>query len=131
MLLPVYSDSNKTPSEFGNMSTNQFKKLTSQPIPRPPAEQPEEEEPPSFHFKEITPEDWRANEAPMADLYDHRIVSGEYVRERLKIPEEAGTGTMAPQPQIPSKPLADVKSEVPERWRLKQSKHGIIAERLG
>ena len=113
------------------MSTDLFKNLTSQPIPQPPAEQPEEEEPPSFHFKEITPEDWRANEAPMADLYDHRIVSGEYVRERLKIPEEAGTGTMAPQPQMPSKPLADVKSEVPERWRLKQSKHGIIAERLG
>ena|SRR5919108_3637533 len=102
-----------------------------------PQRQPEEpieeleEELPSFHFKEITPEDWRANEAPIADLYQRGIVSAEYVRERLKIPEEAGKGTMAPTPQPDQKLSKDEKSEVPERWRLKQTKHGVVAERLG
>ncbi len=85
----------------------------------------------SFHFKEITPENWRANEAPIADLYQRGLVSAEYVRQRLQIPEEAGKGTMAPQPQQSEKPLPDVKSEVPERWRLKQTKGGVIAERIG
>jgi phage gp29-like protein len=90
--------------------------LVRQPIPkRPPKES--KQELPRFHFKEITPEDWRANEAPLADLYQRGIVSAEYVRQRLKIPDEAGKGTMAPAPQAAPKPLADVKSEVPEKKR--------------
>jgi len=113
------------------MSISPLQKLVSQPIPKPPMEEKEEEVSPSFHFKEITPEDWRANEAPLADLYQQGIVSAEYVRERLKIPEEAGKGSMAPAPSQTPKPLGDVKSEMPERWRLKHSKRGIIAERLG
>jgi hypothetical protein len=112
------------------MSISPLKKLVSQPIPKPPAEQSQEEEPPRFRFEEITPEDWRANEAPLADLYQRGIVSAEYVRQRLKIPDEAGKGTTAPAPQI-AKPLADVKSEVPERWRLKQTRKGVLAERIG
>src|SRR5438445_12279108 len=48
-----------------------------------------------FHFNPITPEDWRANEAPIADLYQRRIISAEYTRDRLNIHEGAGTGTMA------------------------------------
>jgi hypothetical protein len=107
-----------------------LRKLVSQPIPKPPSDEgQQEEEAPSFHFKEITPEDWRANEAPLADLYQRGLVSAEYVRQRLKIPDEAGKGTMAPQQA--QKPLPDVKSEVPERWRLQQTKRGIVAERLG
>lgn len=112
------------------MSTSPLRRLAGQPLPRSPEQSSEEEEPPTFHFKEITPEDWRANEAPLADLYQRGLVSGEYVRQRLKIPEEAGKGTMAPAPQAPN-PQLDVKSEVPERWRLKQTKRGVIAERLG
>jgi hypothetical protein len=113
------------------LSINPIKKIVSQPIPEEPGEESQEEEPPSFHFKQITPEDWRASEAPIADLYQRGLVSAEYVRQRLQIPEEAGKGTMAPQPQQSEKPLPDVKSQVPERWRLKQTKRGVIAERLG
>lgn len=110
-------------------TTSPLRQLVSQPIPTVPIEPPTDEEPANFHFKEITPEDWRANEAPLADLYQRGLVSAEYVRQRLKIPEEAGKGTMAPQQA--QKPLPDVKSEVPERWRLKQTKRGVVAERLG
>jgi len=113
------------------MPINPLRKLTRQPLPISPARPSDEEEPPTFHFKEITPEDWRANEAPLADLYQRGVVSAEYVRERLKIPEEAGKGTMALQPLQSEKPRPDVKSGVPERWRLKQTKRGVIAERLG
>src|SRR6266496_1210442 len=115
------------------MSTRPLRKATSQPIPQPPADEKRSEEPLSFHFKEITPEDWRANEAPIADLYQRGIVSAEYVRERLKIPEEAGTGTMAPAQQAPPKPLSDVPSGVPggrEGWRLRQTRRRVVAERL-
>ncbi len=112
------------------MSTSPLRKLTKQPLPALPAKSSEEERP-SFHFKEITPEDWRANEAPLADLYQRGILSAEYIRQRLKIPEEAGRGSMASAPQQVAKPLGDVNSEIPERWRLRQSKHGVIAERIG
>ncbi len=86
-----------------------------------------------FHFNPITPEDWRANEAPLADLYQRGVISAEYVRDRLNIPEEAGQGTMAPQPMEQPKPLGDVKGTVPggnERWLLKESRKGIIAEKI-
>ncbi len=63
----------------------------------------------TFHFKEITPEDWRANEAPLADLYQRGIVSSEYVRRRLKIPDEAGTGTMFTPPPTPPPPSQDIE----------------------
>jgi len=114
------------------MSTSPLRKLTGQPLPRSPTKSSaEEEDLPTFHFKEITPEDWRANETPLADLYQRGIVSAEYVRERLKIPEEAGKGNVAPAHLQTPKSLGDVKSEMPERWRLKQSKRGVIAERIG
>src|SRR6266705_3609283 len=112
------------------MSISPLRRTTGQPVPKPPVNDSTEQEAPSFHFKEITPEDWRANEAPLADLYQRGIVSAEYVRERLKIPEEAGKGRMSPAPSQTPKPLSDVKSEMPERWRLKHSKRGIIAEKL-
>ena len=113
------------------MSISPLRTLKGQPVPDAPIEPQPDEEPPSFHFKEITPEDWRANEAPLADLYQRLIISAEYVRERLKIPEEAGTGTMAPPPVQQPKPLIDVPSgSTPERWRLKQTKRGVVAERL-
>jgi hypothetical protein len=114
------------------VSISPLKKAVSQPIPHPRNDEAADDEAPlSFHFKEITPEDWRANETPLADLYQRRIVSGEYVRQRLKIPEEAGGGTMAQTPRQAPKPLDVIKSEVPERWRLKQTKRGVIAERIG
>jgi len=112
------------------MSISPLRKILSQPIPQPPTDEERVEESVKFRFKEITPEDWRANEAPLADLFQRGLVSAEYVRQRLKIPEEAGTGSMAPPPSQASKPLSIVKSEVPERWRLKQTKRGVIAERL-
>ena len=113
------------------MSTRPLRKATSQPIPQLPADEKRGEEPLSFHFKEITPEDWRANEAPIADLYQRGIVSAEYVRQRLKIPEEAGKGTMAQGTQQTAKPQSDFNSALPERWRLKQTKRGVIAEKIG
>jgi hypothetical protein len=113
------------------VSISPLRKAVSQPIPQPSTEESDGEEPLSFRFREITPEDWRANEAPIADLYQRGLVSGEYVRQRLKIPEEAGKGTMVREPRQAEKPLSDVKSDVPERWRLKQTKRGVIAERIG
>src|SRR6266704_51916 len=95
------------------MSTRPLRKATSQPIPQPPADEKRGEDPLSFHFKEITPEDWRADEAPIADLYQRRIVSAEYVRDRLNIPQEAGQGTMAPEPQAAPKTLYDVPGGLP------------------
>ncbi len=113
------------------MSISPLRKAVSQPIPLPQIDQDRDQPLLSFHFKEITPEDWRANEAPLADLYQRGIVSSEYVRRRLKIPEEAVSGSMAPSLSQPAKPPDDVRSEVPERWRLRQTKRGMIAERIG
>src|SRR5260370_36825688 len=112
------------------MSISQLRKLVPQPNPKPPTAEREEEAPPSFHFKEITPEDWRANEAPLADLYQRGIVSSEYVRRRLKIPEEAVSGSMAPSLSQRAKPPDDVRSEFPERWRLRTPNGGMVAERF-
>jgi hypothetical protein len=83
----------------------------------------------NWRFNPITPEDWRANEAPLADLYQRGIVSAEYVRDRLNIPESAGTGTMFEPPPMAPKPLNDIPAS--EKWRLKQTKNGVIAERIG
>ena len=111
------------------MSISPLRKAVSQPIPRPSTDANDDEPLLSFHFKEITPEDWRANEAPLADLYQRGIVSSQYVRRRLKIPEDARGTTMAQNPAL-AKQRDDSKSEVPERWRLKQTRRGVIAERI-
>jgi len=47
-----------------------------------------------FHFNPIHAEDWRASVAPLLDLYKAKVVSAEYVLDRLNIPREAGQGTM-------------------------------------
>ncbi len=74
----------------------------------------------TFHFNPITPEDWRANEAPLADLYQRGIISAEYIRDRLNIPEEAGSGTMFKPPSPTPLPLgSDIKQ--PERGKSKGS----------
>jgi len=93
-----------------------------------------------FHFNPITPEDWRANEAPLADLFQRGIIRSEYVRDRLNIPEEAGQGTMAPPTQkAPTAPSDIVPTGgnqrrpaalTRERYLLKETKKGIIAEKL-
>ena len=93
-----------------------------------------------FHFNPITPEDWRANEAPIADLYQRRIISAEYTRDRLNIPEEAGTGTMAEPVTKPPTAPSDIlptggdqrqqTARTRERYLLKETKKGIIAEKL-
>jgi hypothetical protein len=111
------------------MSISPLRKIASQPIPNPPIDEGDDKPPLTFRFKEITPEDWRANEPPLADLYQRGIVSSQYVRRRLKIPEDARGTTMAQNPGL-AKQLDDAKSEVPERWRLKQTRRGVIAERI-
>ena len=93
-----------------------------------------------FHFNPITPEDWRANEAPLADLFQRGIISSEYVRDRLNIPEEAGQGTMAPPIQKAPTAPSDIvptggnqrrpAARARERYLLKETKKGIIAEKL-
>src|SRR5438128_10194969 len=112
------------------MAISPLRKIVSQPIPQPPTDEEGGKEPLRFHFKEITPEDWRANEAPLADLFQRGLVSAEYVRQRLKIPEEPGIESMAPPPSQASKPLSIAKSEAPERRQSKQTKRKVIAERL-
>jgi hypothetical protein len=84
----------------------------------------------NWRFNPITPEDWRANEAPLADLYQRGIVSAEYVRDRLNIPESAAKGTLFKPPPMAPKPMNDLSSDAGEKWRLKQTKNGVIAERL-
>ncbi len=99
------------------MSVSPRMKPRKLPNPKPPARDTNpEEEPATFHFKEITPEDWRANEAPLADLYQRGIVSSEYVRQRLKIPDEAGQGTMFTPPPTPPPASSDIKQ--PEERRI-------------
>src|SRR6266581_7482296 len=112
------------------MSISPLRKAVSQPTPQPPTDEERVEESVKFRFKEITPEDWRANEAPLADLFQRGLVSAEYVRQRLRIPEEGGVGTMVSAPSQTSKPFSSLNAEVPERWRLKHTKRGVIAERL-
>ena len=85
-----------------------------------------EEERPEFHFNPITPEDWRANEAPLADLYQRGIVSAEYVRDRLNIPAEAGKGTMAPPVQKPPTIPSDILPGSREKWRLRMGNGPIV-----
>ncbi len=79
----------------------------------------------NFRFKEITPEDWRANEAPLADLYQRGIVSQEYVRQRLKIPQEAGTGTMFAPPPAPPPLGSDVK-QPQEKLRVPKGEEYLV-----
>ncbi|MEM3617897.1 MAG: hypothetical protein QXK47_02350 [Candidatus Bathyarchaeia archaeon] len=47
-----------------------------------------------FHFNPITPEDWRANVEPMVTLYNNKLVSAEYVLDRLNIPQQARQGSL-------------------------------------
>jgi hypothetical protein len=51
-----------------------------------------------FHFNPITPEDWRANVAPLLDLYHADAISREYLLSRLNMTEDAGQGTLFPLP---------------------------------
>ena len=81
----------------------------------------------NWRFKEITPEDWRANEAPIADLYQRGIVSQEYVRQRLKIPQEAGTGTMY-TPPAPAPPPLGSDFKQPEERLLGPGKDDYLIE---
>jgi hypothetical protein len=66
-----------------------------------------------FHFNEITPEDWRANVAPLIDLYKLGIISSEYIRDRLDMPEQAGQGTFYQPPSAAGFP----KGPSPEEMR--------------
>jgi hypothetical protein len=69
-----------------------------------------------FHFNPIHAEDWRASVAPLLDLYKAKVISAEYVRDRLNMPAEAGEGTMyspTPSPLAPPKPV-----EKPEEKRV-------------
>jgi hypothetical protein len=52
-----------------------------------------------FRFNPITPEDWRANVDPLLKLFDSKIISQEYVLERLNMPSSAGIGTMVETPK--------------------------------
>jgi len=80
----------------------------------------------NWRFNPITPEDWRANEAPLADLYQRGIVSAEYVRDRLNIPESAGTGTMFKPPTPAPPPLgSDIKQ--PEEHRKTKGRRAILS----
>src|SRR5438034_11215294 len=108
------------------MSISPLRKVVPQPIPQPPTNEEGVEEPLRFHFKEITPEDWRANEAPLADLFQRGLVSAEYVRQRLRTPEEGGVGTLVPAPSQTSTPFSSLNAAVHERWRLKRTTRGVI-----
>jgi hypothetical protein len=69
-----------------------------------------------FHFNPIHAEDWRASVAPLLDLYKAKVISAEYVRDRLNMPAEAGEGTIyspAPSPLASPKPV-----EKPEEKRV-------------
>ena len=73
----------------------------------------------NWRFNPITPEDWRANEAPLADLYQRGLISAEYVRSRLDIPESAGKGSMLTPPPVQPKLSTDIKQPEERRGKTK------------
>ncbi len=82
-----------------------------------------------FHFNPITPEDWRANVEPLRNLFHDKVVSKEYVLDRLNIGQEAGQGTMY-EPSTPK--LAGLGPVQPgERWRLQVKGKIVEAEKVG
>jgi len=84
-----------------------------------------------FHFNPIHAEDWRSSVAPMLDLFKAKIISAEYVRDRLNMPAEAGEGTLyspAPSPLTPQpseKPEERKVERKPSRFKVKKSKGEI------
>jgi hypothetical protein len=81
-----------------------------------------------FHFNPIHAEDWRASVAPLLDLYKAKVISAEYVRDRLNMPAEAGEGTMyspTPSSLAPPKPAEKPEEKKVERrpvkYRIKKS----------
>ncbi len=77
-----------------------------------------------FHFNPITPEDWRANVEPLRNLFHDKVVSKEYVLDRLNLGQEAGQGTMH-EPQ--QGPAFQGPSKLPgERWKLRLGNGPIV-----
>jgi hypothetical protein len=83
-----------------------------------------------FHFNPITPEDWRANVAPLLDLYRMGVVSGEYVRDRLDMQAEAGKGTLYQQPAVPVAPKTVPSERKRKQAELMQAKKQVL-EKIG
>jgi hypothetical protein len=104
----------------------------------------------TFAFNEITNEDWRADVAPLVQLYASGIIPQEYVWRRLGIPPshvKSGTFNPLPVPGTPGQankasaqprsqgglPLSKKTGKVPkplEKWKLKMGGDEVIAERL-
>jgi len=85
-----------------------------------------------FHFNPIHAEDWRSSVAPMLDLFKAKVVSAEYVRDRLNMPAEAGEGTLyspAPSPLAPPKPVEKPEEKhverKPSKFKVKKTKGEI------
>ena len=81
-----------------------------------------------FHFNPITPEDWRANVEPLRNLFHDKVVSKEYVLDRLNIGQEAAQGTMyEPQQREPFP-----SGKLPEKFRVTTAGgRRLSIERLG
>jgi hypothetical protein len=84
-----------------------------------------------FHFNPITPEDWRSNVEPLLDLFKAKVVSAEYVVDRLNMPEQARTGTMyepAASPFTPKpveQPVEKRRERKPSKFKVKRSRGEI------
>jgi hypothetical protein len=86
-----------------------------------------------FHFNPITPEDWRSNVEPLLDLFKAKVVSAEYVVDRLNMPENARTGTMyEPQaspftakPKPVEQPVEKRRERKPSKFKVKRNKGEI------
>jgi hypothetical protein len=86
-----------------------------------------------FHFNPIHAEDWRSSVAPMLDLYKAKVVSAEYVRDRLNMPAEAGEGTLYEPQAVPfagkskpsEEPLERKRERKPSKFKVKRSRGEI------
>jgi len=86
-----------------------------------------------FHFNPITPEDWRSNVEPLLDLFKAKVISAEYVVDRLNMPEQARTGIMyEPQaspftakPKSAEEPAERKRERKPSKFKVKRSKGEI------
>jgi len=82
-----------------------------------------------FHFNPITPEDWRANVAPLLDLYQAGAISQEYMLSRLNMPQNAGKGTMysgSSGGKAPGASLTPAGVQNPETWKVSKTEEGSI-----
>jgi len=88
-----------------------------------------------FRFRDVRPEEQRADEVPIADLYQRGLITREYANKHLKLPEEALQGTFiydTPIGQSMLKPPGQEQNgsngERNSKYRVRDTSEGYIIE---